>query len=73
MSVSLSILRHTGIIGSSHPSVTGHSHGGSPIAGWFFLEKIIENPTTKMDDDWGAISGKLHFSHGPPMMPPDGF
>ena len=26
-----------------------HSHGGTPIAGWF----IRENPTTKMDDDWG--------------------
>ena len=26
-----------------------HSHGGTPIAGWF----IKENPNLEMDDDWG--------------------
>ena len=35
-----------------------HSHGGTPIAGWFIVENKI-----RMDDDWGYPYdlGSLHM------------
>ena len=39
-----------------------HSHGGTPIAGWFLLGKI-PSFEMEMDDDWGTpISGNFHLS-----------